>query len=69
MKNQGFLTTERNRKDEGSGRGSVGKAVASDTIGLQFESSHRQTLYYLFTVNCVEKTKIKQKRGRDRPNF
>ena len=43
----------------GSGCGSVGRAVASDARGLQFESSHRQTFIldiYLFTVNCIEKT-------------
>ena len=28
--------------DSGSGCGSVGKAVAFDTRGLQFESSHQQ---------------------------
>ena len=28
----------------------------------QLESSHRQTLYYLYTVNCFENTKIKKKR-------
>ena len=41
-----------------SGCGSVGKAVASDTRGPQIESGHRQ----IFTVNCIEKTKIKKKR-------
>ena len=47
----------------GSGCGSVGKTVASDTRGLRFESSHRQNLYWtLFTDNCIEKTKIKKKR-------
>ena len=38
----------------GSGCGSVGRVVASDTGGPQFESTHRQTLHYLFTVNCIE---------------
>ena len=44
----------------GSGCGSVGRAVASNTRGPWFES-----LYYmehLFTVICIEKTKIKKKR-------
>ena len=40
----------------GSGCGSVGRAVASDTRGLWFESSHWQNLYIyivnLLTVNC-----------------
>ena len=47
----------------GSGCSSVGRAVASDLSG------HRETLYYLFTVNCIEKTKIKEKRGRGWPIF
>ena len=39
------------------------RAVASDTRDPQFESSHRQThIEHLFTVNCVERTKIKKKR-------
>ena len=42
----------------GIGCGSVGRAVASDTRGLRFESSHWVTLYYLYSVNCFEKTKI-----------
>ena len=46
----------------GSGCDSVGRAVASDTRGLQFESSHRQILYYLYTVNCIGKVKIKKER-------
>ena len=47
----------------GSGCGSVGKAVASNTRGLRYESSHQQKLYWtLFTVSCQEKTKIKKKR-------
>ena len=45
----------------GSGCGSVGRAVASDTRGPRFESSHWQKNYvgHLFTINCVGKTKIK----------
>ena len=51
---------------KGSGCGSVGRVVASDTRGQWFESSHRQKFIYilniLFTVNCVlKKTKIKKK--------
>ena len=41
------------------------RAVASDTRGTRFVSSHRQTFIsdiYLFTVNCTEKMKIKKKR-------
>ena len=55
----------------GSGCDSVGRAVASDTKGPRFESSHWQNLYwafvYLSTINCIEKTKIK--RGREWPIF
>ena len=40
------------------GCGSVGRAVASDTIGLQVESSHRQIL---FAIKCIEKNENKQK--------
>ena len=36
----------------GIGCGSVGRYS-------QFESSHLHTLYYLYTVNCIEKAKIK----------
>ena len=37
----------------GSGCGSVGSAVASNTRGPQFDSSHRQTfIMYIFIVNC-----------------
>ena len=44
----------------GKGCGSVGRAVAFDTRGPRFESSH--FIEHLFTVNCIEKTKIKKKR-------
>ena len=51
---------------KGSGCDSVGKAFASDSRGPQFKSSHWQNLYwtfiYLFTIGCVEKTKINKKR-------
>ena len=47
----------------GSGCGSVGRAVASDTRGPRFKSSHWQNyIEHLFTVNCIEKTKIRKKR-------
>ena len=50
----------------GSGCGSVGRAVASDTRGPRFESSHRQKFnieQLLDTVNCVlKRRKIKKKR-------
>ena len=43
----------------GSGCGSVGRAVASDSRGPRFKSSHWQKnnifIEHLFTVNCVLK--------------
>ena len=49
----------------GNGFGPVDRAVSSNTRGPRFESSHRQNLYWtLFSVNCIEKTKIK---GLKRP--
>ena len=37
----------------GSGCGSVGRAVASDTRGPRYESSHwRNFIINMFTVNC-----------------
>ena len=46
----------------GTGCDSVGSVVVSDTGGPRFESRHRQTLFYLYTLNCIKKTKIKKKR-------
>ena len=56
-----------NVKRLGSGCGSVGRAVASDTRCPQFESSHQQKFInieqLLYTVNCVlKRRKIKKKR-------
>ena len=55
----------------GSGYGSVGRAVDSDTQGPRFESSHWQIFKpeHLFTVHCIGKTKIKEKEARDYPFF
>ena len=51
----------------GSGCGSVGRVVASDTKGPQFESSYRQkfifNIYLLFIINCIEI------RGREWPTL
>ena len=50
-------------KDDSSGSDccSVGRAVASDTRGPRFESSHRQNfIEHLFTVHCIEETKINE---------
>ena len=48
----------------GSGCGAVGRAVASDTRGPPFESSHQQNLYELSTV-----LKIKKKEAGKGPIF
>ena len=43
----------------GRGCGSVGRVVASDTLDPRFESHYQQkNIEHLFTVNCIEKTKI-----------
>ena len=52
-----------------SGCGSVGKAVAFESRRPVIESSHRQNLYLTFTVNGIEKTKIKKKRPGFGPYF
>ena len=46
----------------GSGCGSVGGTITSNSRGPRFESCIGNTLYWTFTVNCIEKTKIKKKR-------
>ena len=44
--------------------------VASDTNSPQFESRHRQIfIEHLFTVKCIEKTKIKEKEAGTGPFF
>ena len=46
----------------GSGCGLAGRAIASNSRGPKFESKHRQNIYWtFFTVNCIERTKIKIK--------
>ena len=44
-KAEGLMHVIRHDNSEGSGCGSVGRAVASDTRGPRFESSHRQKIY------------------------
>ena len=52
----------------GSGWSSVSRAVASNTSGPLFESSHWQNLHWrLLTVNCIEKTKIRRKEAGNGP--
>ena len=45
-------------RDHGSGCGSVGRAVASDTRGPQFKSSHRQNLL----KNCKLSSVLKRRK-------
>ena len=55
----------------GSGCGSFGRAVASVTRRLQFESSHHKIYneQCLPTVNCIKKTKNKEKEAGNGPNL
>ena len=62
-----FISTKMQWK-LGSGCGSVGWAVASNSKGPQFESSHLQTFILNIYCQLCEKTKIK-KRGREWPTF
>ena len=54
-------------QNNGSDCGSVGWAVTSDSRGPWFESSHHQNLFWLLTVNCIKKTKIKEKEAGNCP--
>ena len=49
------------QKKWGSGGGSVGRAVTSNTRDLQFKSHHRQNFIYQLYNKPTEKTKIKTK--------
>ena len=42
-------------REQGSGCGSVGRAVASNTRGPRFESSHRQIFIYILKI-CILST-------------
>ena len=50
----------------GSGCGSVGRAVASDTFGMQFVSSHWQNLYWTFVYSQLY---WKTKKGKEAGNW
>ena len=51
-----------------NGCGSVGRVVTPNTRDPWFESSHWQNLSCTkFTINCIEKTKIKEKQAPDDP--
>ena len=54
---------------EGSGGGSVGRPVASDTKNLRFESRHRQNLIYQLYNQNTEKTKIEEKEAGNCPSL
>ena len=52
------------KRTVGSGCGSIGTAVASNTRDPQFESCNRQNLSANLSTNCIkEKTKIKKRPG------
>ena len=54
----------------GSGCGSVGRAVASDTRGLWIKSSHRNTfIWNICLLYTVWKRRKLRKRVREWPNF
>ena len=53
---------------QGSGCGSVGSAVASDTRGPRFNPTIGQIyVENLFTINFIEKTKINEKEAGNGP--
>ena len=55
------------KENMGIGCGSVGRAVASDTRGPQFESSHRRNfIMNIFTNNCW-KDENKEKEAENGP--
>ena len=54
----------------GSGCGAVGRAVASDTRGLGFDSSHRQLLLNIYLLLTVcRKVENKEKEAWNGPFF
>ena len=57
-------------KHMGSGCGAVGRAVASDTRGPGFESSHRQLLLNIYLLLAVcRKDENKEKEAGNGPFF
>ena len=51
--------------DWGSGCGSVGTVVASNTIGPQFKSSHQQTIIYILN-NCFLSTVYRKDENKEK---
>ena len=67
-RNKIFMVVKISQK--GSGCGSVGRVVASDTRGPQFESSHRQNLLNICLLSTVYwKDKNKEKEAGNGPFF
>ena len=56
-------------RELGSGRGSVGRAVASDPEVHGSNPVIGKIYIEHFTVNCIEKTKIKKKQAGNGPFF
>ena len=56
----GMLINFFNKGLVGSGCGSVGRAVPSDTRDLRFEFCHRQNFIFPLCNKTIEKTKIKK---------
>ena len=54
---------------QGSGCGAVGRAVAYDARGPEFESSHRQLLLNIYLLLTVCRKDENKKRGREWPIF
>ena len=53
----------------GSGGGSVGRAVVSDSRGPRFESSHQQKIILNIYCQLYSKDENKEKRGREWPIY
>ena len=68
-----FESVSKNQMQLGSGCGSVGRAVASNTTGPRFESSHWQKFIYLLNICLLStvywKDENKEKRGWEWPIF
>ena len=52
-------------KTMGSGCGSVGRAVASDTRGQRFESSHQQKFIYILNI-CLLSTVYRKDENKEK---
>ena len=69
-KQSSWIETKQIKQEISSGFGSVDRAVASNTRGPRIQiQSLVKFIEHLFTVNCVEKTKIKNKEAVNGPIF